>query len=269
VDRTIAALGDHAVLPSIPAADTLRQGDENHAVTLNRTTIFQAQTPQAFPFAQILKLHQDLQAMDFTDDVALFEHAGLKTHIIQGDKMNFKITDAEDFALAERMLTAASETRIGHGFDVHRFMDGDGVWLGGIKVPHTMGVEAHSDGDVILHALTDALLGTIGAGDIGQHFPPSDPQWRHAASDQFVRHAVALLTAAGGSVVNADITLLAEAPKIGPHREAIRSNIASLLGVEPTRVNIKATTTEKLGYIGRAEGLAAEAVVMVRIEDRN
>ena len=168
--------------------------------------------------------------------------------------------------MAEALLQSQSETRIGHGFDVHRFTDGNQVWLGGISVPHTRGVEAHSDGDVVLHALTDALLGTISAGDIGQHFPPSDPQWRHASSDQFVLHAISLLHARGGTVMNADITILCEAPKVGPQRIAMQKRVAELLGVDITRVNIKATTTEKLGALGRGEGLAAEAVVLARLK---
>ncbi len=165
--------------------------------------------------------------------------------------------------MAEALLTAW-ETRIGHGFDVHRFKEGAFVCLGGIQIPHTRGVDAHSDGDVILHALTDALLGAAAAGDIGQHFPPSDPKWKNASSDRFVLHALELLRARGGQVVNADITVLCEAPKVGPHRDAIRANVARLLGVDEARVNIKATTTEKLGALGRGEGLAAEAVVSAK-----
>lgn len=266
IDRAVAALGDHAVLTAIPLADTARQQLEKQSVMLDRTTIFLAQTPQAFPFVRILELHQKYQSKDFTDDVALFEEAGLPVEIIQGDTRNLKITTAEDFDMAEALLNAGAETRIGQGYDVHRFKAGDHVWLGGVKVSHSQGVDAHSDGDVILHALTDALLGTIGKGDIGQHFPPSDPKWKDAASDQFVLHAMKLLQDAGGEVVNADVTLLAESPRIGPHRDAICKRLAELLAVDISRVNVKATTTEKLGFIGRSEGLAAEAVVMVRIQ---
>lgn len=265
IDRAVAALDDHAVLTTIPLADTARQQLEKRNVTLDRKTIFLAQTPQGFPFARILELHQQYKDKDFTDDVALFEEAGLSVEIIQGDTRNLKITTAEDFDMAEALLNANAETRIGHGYDVHRFKIGDHVWLGGVKISHSQGVDAHSDGDVILHALTDALLGAIGKGDIGQHFPPSDPKWKDAASDQFVLHAMKLLQEAGGEVVNADITLLAEAPRLGPHRDAICKRIAELLAVDVNRVNVKATTTEKLGFIGRSEGLAAEAAVMVKI----
>ncbi|HRJ13200.1 MAG TPA: bifunctional 2-C-methyl-D-erythritol 4-phosphate cytidylyltransferase/2-C-methyl-D-erythritol 2,4-cyclodiphosphate synthase [Alphaproteobacteria bacterium] len=265
IGRVIENLSEFALLTAIPLSDTIKHRGEDQIVTIDRTNIFSAQTPQAFPFAKILELHQKFQDKDFTDDVALFEHAGLPIQIIQGDTRNLKITTAEDFDMAEALLNAGGESRIGHGFDVHRFKDGDHIWLGGVKIPHSHGVDAHSDGDVILHALTDALLGTIGGGDIGQHFPPSDPKWKDAASDQFVSHAMQLLRTAGGSVVNADITLLAEAPRLGPHREKIQARIAALLNVDASRVNVKATTTEKLGFIGRSEGLAAEAVVMVRV----
>lgn len=265
IDRCLAELGDHALLTAVPCADTLKHQLEKQLLTIDRNNVFYAQTPQAFPFQAILELHQRYQVEDVTDDIALFEKAELPIKIIQGDKRNFKITTPEDFTMAEAILNMHSETRIGHGYDVHRFQNGDHVWLGGIKISHTQGVDAHSDGDVILHALTDALLGTIGKGDIGQHFPPSDPKWKDAASDQFVLHAMKYLADAGGAVINADITVLAEAPKIGPHRDAIRERIAGLLQTDIARVNVKATTTEKLGFIGRAEGLAAEAVVTVKI----
>lgn len=266
IERCIAQLGDHAVLTAVPCTDTLKHQLEKQLITIDRNSVFYAQTPQAFPFNTILELHRRYQTQDVTDDMALFEKAELPIKIIQGDRRNFKITTAEDLIMAEAILNMNSETRIGHGYDVHRFRDGDHVWLGGIKISHSRGVDAHSDGDVILHALTDALLGTIGKGDIGQHFPPSDPKWKDAASDQFVLHAMQYLKEADGAVVNADITVLAEEPKIGPHRDAIRERIAGLLNTDIGRVNIKATTTEKLGFVGRSEGLAAEAVVMVRIQ---
>jgi 2-C-methyl-D-erythritol 4-phosphate cytidylyltransferase/2-C-methyl-D-erythritol 2,4-cyclodiphosphate synthase len=266
IDGVIAALTpDAAVLTAIPVADTIKLASADHTKTLDRKDHYLAQTPQAFPFAKILALHRAMKTQDFTDDVALFEARGLPVHIAPGSARNFKITTAEDFQMAEALLQSHTETRIGHGFDVHRFRDGDHVWLGGIKIPHTHGVDAHSDGDVILHALTDALLGAIGAGDIGQHFPPTDAKWKNASSDQFVRHAVGLLHAAGGAVVNADVTVLCEAPKVGPHRDVIRARIAELLGADAARVNIKATTTEKLGALGRGEGLAAEAVVCIKL----
>jgi len=265
IDDVVNALAPNtAVFTAMPLADTLKHQNGAQTQTVPRKNHWLAQTPQAFPFAKLLELHQELQHEIFTDDAALFESAGLPAHIIPGSARNIKITTAEDFQLAEDMLSNFNDTRIGHGFDVHRFTAGDHVWLGGARVPHDRSVEAHSDGDVILHALTDALLGSIGAGDIGQHFPPSDPQWKNASSDQFVRHAMGLLRARGGKVVNADITVLCEAPRIGPHRDAIRARLAELLELSADRVNIKATTTEKLGALGRAEGLAAEAVVLVK-----
>ena len=263
IDAIVEELGEGAVLPASPCADTLKQKDEISLLTIERTKVFLAQTPQAFPFKTILSLHQQYASHDVTDDIAFYEMAGLPVKVIAAPRSNFKITTSEDFDMAEAILQSQSQNRVGHGFDIHRFAAGDHVWLGGIKIPHNMGVEAHSDGDVILHALTDAILGTIGAGDIGQHFPPSDPQWKDAPSSQFVAHAMNLLRGRGGSIVNADITLLAEAPRIGPYRDAICSHLAALLETET--VNIKATTTEKLGAIGRGEGLAAEAVVMVKI----
>ena len=272
LDDVIAALSPNtAVFTAMPVADTIKhQGTQ--IKTIARADHFLAQTPQAFPFAKILELQRELAGADFTDDVALFEARGLPVKIIPGNGRNFKITTQEDFQMAESLLNAQTngpahlaETRIGHGFDVHRFCEGNHVWLGGVKIPHTHGLDAHSDGDVALHALTDALLGAQGAGDIGQHFPPPDPQWKNASSDLFVRHAVQMLHAGGGRVVNADITILCEAPKVGPHRAAMQAKIAELLGVEPARVNVKATTTEKLGALGRGEGLAAEAVVSVKL----
>jgi len=265
IDDVVNALApDTAVFAAIPLMDTLKHQRDGHTQTIPRENHWLTQTPQAFSFAKLLALHQELQHENFTDDVALFEAADLPIHIVPGSARNIKITTAEDFQLAEAILNSSADTRIGHGFDVHRFTIGDHVWLGGVRVPHDRGVEAHSDGDVILHALTDALLGSIGAGDIGQHFPPSDPQWKNASSDQFVQHAMDLLRARGGQVGNADITVLCEAPRIGPHRDAIRTRLAELLGVSVDRVNIKATTTEKLGALGRAEGLAAEAVVLIK-----
>lgn len=267
IDGVIAALSpDTAVLTALLVADTIKHHADNNTKTIQRDGHYLAQTPQAFPFAKILELHRAMAHLDFTDDVALFESEGLPVKIVPGSPQNLKITTPEDFQMAEAFLCAQTETRIGHGFDMHRFTAGNHIWLGGMKIPHGRGVEAHSDGDVMLHALTDAVLGAIGAGDIGQHFPPSDDRWKNASSDQFVLHAMSLLRAAGGQVVNADITLLAEAPRVGPHRDAIRTRIAELLRISPDRVNIKATTTEKLGAIGRTEGLAAEAVVMVRLE---
>lgn len=266
IDEAIAALAnDTSVLVAAQLTDTLKLQDGTGMKTIARENHWLAQTPQGFPFEKILELHQAMKNQNFTDDIALFEAAGLPVRIVTGNAQNMKITTPEDFKMAEALLNVQTEMRVGHGIDVHRFMDGDHVWLGGVRVPHSRGVEAHSDGDVVLHALTDALLGAIGAGDIGQHFPPSDPKWRGASSDQFVRTAMDFLRERGGHVINADITVLCESPRIGPHRDAMRARVAELLGVDETRVNIKATTTEKLGALGRAEGLAAEAVIVIQI----
>lgn len=273
IDDVVAALSpDKGILTAIPLADTLKHNLHDRLHTLPREHHWLAQTPQAFPFEKILYLHREMQMENFTDDVQLFETAGWPVLIVPGGTRNIKITTAEDFQMAAALLNMSNETRIGHGYDIHRFTTpapakagGDHVWLGGVKIPHMRGVDAHSDGDVVLHALTDALLGTIGAGDIGQHFPPSDPQWKNASSDQFVLHAMKMLRDRGGVVVNADVTILSEAPKVGPHRAAMQSRIAELLGVDTTRVNIKATTTETLGAIGRGEGLAAEVVVLTQM----
>ena len=195
-----------------------------------------------------------------TDDAAVAELAGLKVVMVPGSEDNRKITTADDLAHA-----TAVETRTAFGFDVHGFADGSSVMLGGIAIPHQQGLAGHSDADVALHALTDALLGTIGAGDIGQHFPPSDPQWRGASSDRFLRHAVGLVTARGGRILHLDLTLVCEAPKIGPHREKMRDSIARIAGVASNRVSVKATTTEGLGFTGRREGIAAQAVATVEL----
>jgi len=193
----------------------------------------------------------------------VIERAGGRVVATPGDPLLMKLTYPEDFAMAESLTGAARVTRIGQGFDAHRFGPGDGVWLCGIKIAHDQALVGHSDADAGLHALTDAILGAIGEGDIGQHFPPSDPKWKGARSDQFVRHAVELMRAAGGELINVDVTLICEAPKIGPHRAAMRARLAEILGLPLNRVSVKATTTEAMGFTGRREGLAAQAVVSV------
>ncbi len=228
--------------------------------------MWRAQTPQVFRYAALLQAHRAAaplgarEATALTDDAAVAEHAGLKVVMVPGHDDNRKITTSDDLHQAATM-----ETRTAFGFDVHGFGPGDAVTLGGVAIPHTRGLAGHSDADVALHALTDAVLGTIGAGDIGQHFPPSDPQWRGASSDRFLRHAVGLLDAAGGRIVHLDLTLVCEAPKIGPHRDAMVESIARIAGVERGRVSVKATTTEGLGFTGRREGIAAQAVATVEI----
>ena len=277
IDKVLAALkGTDGAILAVPVADTLKRSDEasgndensGHIVeTISRAGLWRALTPQGFRFSSILDAHRKaalIAQADFTDDASVAEAAGLEVALVVGHSDNIKITTVEDFDLAERLLGAAMpDVRVGNGFDVHRFAEGDVVWLCGIEVPHTHRLDGHSDADVGLHALTDAILGTLGDGDIGHHFPPTDPKWKGAASDQFLAHAVQLVHAAGGRITHMDVTLLCEAPKIGPHRTAMRSRIADIAGIEVGRVAVKATTTERLGFTGRREGIAAMATATV------
>jgi 2-C-methyl-D-erythritol 4-phosphate cytidylyltransferase/2-C-methyl-D-erythritol 2,4-cyclodiphosphate synthase len=259
---------DGAVL-GVRLSDTIKRTGGDGAVvdTIPRANLWRAQTPQIFRYIPLLKAHREVAALGqseataLTDDAAVAERAGLKVVMVEGSEDNRKITTAED-------LRIAMETRTAFGFDVHGFGRGDSVMLGGIAIPHTHTLAGHSDADVALHALTDAVLGTIGAGDIGKHFPPSDPQWRGILSDRFLRHAIELLLARGGRIVHLDLTLVCEAPKIGPHRDAMVASIARIAGVDADRVSVKATTTEKLGFTGRREGIAAQAVATVEIPRR-
>ncbi len=264
-------------IAAVQLADTLKRAGPNGTIaeTIRREDLWRAQTPQGFRYPAILAAHRKAAAAgrtDFTDDAAIAEWAGLEVALVQDSTSNIKLTTAEDIAAADRRLRSATgepvvetyETRTGTGFDVHKFCEGDHVWLGGVKIPHTHSLEGHSDADVALHALTDAILGAIGDGDIGQHFPPSDPKWRGAASKIFLEDAARRVRERGGKIVNVDVTVLAEDPKIGPHREAMQAVIAEALGITPDRVGIKATTTEGLGFIGRHEGIAAMAVATVR-----
>lgn len=252
---------------AVPVRDTLkRSGDDGRiADTVDRHGIWRAQTPQAFRYGAILAAHRAVAGRDFTDDAAVAEAAGLATVLVEGSDDNLKITTEDDLARAERMLSARREYRTGMGYDVHAFGPGDAVWLGGVSVPHDRGLIGHSDADVALHALTDAILGAIGAGDIGVHFPPGDPQWKGAASAVFLAHAVSLVQARAGSIVHLDLTIVCERPKIGPHRAAMLQKIASIVGVDESRISIKATTTEGLGFTGRGEGIAAQAVATVAL----
>lgn len=269
IRAVISALDTHpAALAAVPLADTLkRAGDSNLvAETIPRDRLWRAQTPQGFRFEAILDAHRRAAAAgrdDFTDDAAIAEWAGLAVTLVEDDAANAKITTKADLTRANLLMNAQLRPHAGTGFDVHRFTDGDHVMLGGVRIAHTHGLAAHSDGDVVLHALTDAVLGALGDGDIGQHFPPSDPRWKGAASHIFLADAVKRVAQRGGIIVNADVTLLCEAPKIGPHRDAMKTAIAAILGVEPARVGIKATTTEGLGFTGRREGIAAMAAVML------
>ncbi len=265
IGRVIAALADHpGAIPAVAVADTLKRGaDGLIAGTVERAGLWRAQTPQGFRFPEILAAHRAVIGEELTDDAAVLERAGLPVALVPGSEDNTKVTSAVDLDRAHRLFTGSGDIRTGSGYDVHRFTSGDGVWLCGIRVPHDAALEGHSDADVALHALTDALLGCIGAGDIGRHFPPTDPQWKGAPSHKFVEHAVALAAALGGRIVNADITLICERPKVGPYRAAMQMRVADLLGISADRVNIKATTTEGLGFTGRREGIAAQAVAGV------
>lgn len=264
-----AAGVDGAVL-GVPLSDTIKRTDGGAIVdTVPRANLWRAQTPQIFRYTALLRAHRAAAALGqseataLTDDAAVAERSGLKVVMVEGSDDNRKITTADDLA-----RSVAMETRTAFGFDVHGFGPGNAVMLGGVAVPHTHTLAGHSDADVALHALTDAVLGAIGAGDIGKHFPPSDPQWRGASSDRFLQHAVGLLAARGGRLVHLDLTLVCEAPKIGPHRDAMVASIARIAAIDPDRVSVKATTTEKLGFTGRREGIAAQAVATVEIPRR-
>ena len=276
IERVIAALqaGAGGAVPMLAVADTLRRKDGKNWVTVPREGLSRAQTPQGFRFADILKAHRDHASADATDDVAIAGLAGLAVEAVPGEEINLKVTTEKDFALAERLLGSLDgrsadatlhETRSAMGYDAHRFTQGDHVWLCGVKVPHDHGLEGHSDADAGLHALTDAVLGCISAGDIGQHFPPTDARWKGAPSWKFLDHANALVKQKGGTILHCDVTLICERPKIGPHREAMRARIAEILSLDIDRVSVKATTTEGMGYTGRREGLAAQAIATVRL----
>ncbi len=275
IDRLLSALDrGQGAIAAQPLADTLKRTSPDGLVeaTIAREGLWRAQTPQAFDFDAILAAHERAAAQgltSFTDDAAVAEWAGLEVAVVDGGARNVKITTAEDLAMAETVMAGktamAAEFRTGNGFDVHKFAAGDGVWLCGIKLPHSARLEGHSDADVAWHALTDALLGAIGAGDIGQHFPPSDAKWKDASSEIFLAHAVALVAARGGRIINTDVTILAEAPKVGPYREQMRQRTAAVLGIEVERVGVKATTTEGLGFTGRREGIAAMATASVAL----
>lgn len=260
------------VVPALPVSDTLKQSDINGFVskTVPRDQLHAAQTPQAFPFSAILDAHRQADAAgldDFTDDSAIAEWSGVSVRIVPGSVDNVKLTFARDIDLAHQRMAAGDiglpDVRTGNGYDVHAFKTGDAVTLCGVRIPHESSLSGHSDADVALHALTDALLATCGAGDIGTHFPPSDMTWKNADSRLFLEHAFAIVSENGGRIGNVDVTLICEAPKIGPHRAPMVKVLADLLGLEPHRISIKATTNEKLGFIGRNEGIAAIATATV------
>ncbi len=268
IDGVVEALraGADAAVPLIPVADTLRRKDDGHWVSVARDGLLRAQTPQGFHYEKILKAHRDHKTLALTDDMALAERVGLDIVVVPGDESNLKVTTPKDLIMAEQLLSARlGDSRTGFGYDAHRFAPGDHVWLCGIKIPHDHALEGHSDADAGLHALTDAILGAIGAGDIGQHFPPTDERWRGAPSWKFLDHAANLVRDTGGAISHCDVTLICERPKIGPHREAMREKIAEILKLDLSRVSVKATTTEGMGFEGRREGLAAQAVATVRV----
>jgi 2-C-methyl-D-erythritol 4-phosphate cytidylyltransferase/2-C-methyl-D-erythritol 2,4-cyclodiphosphate synthase len=251
-------------LPALAVGDTLKRQEGAGLTTVARDGLYRAQTPQAFRTDAIVRAYAAWPAGESpTDDAAVLERAGGTVVMVPGDPRLMKLTYAEDFPMAELLAGAARITRTGFGYDAHRFGPGASVWLCGVEIAHDRGLIGHSDADAGLHALTDALLGAIGEGDIGDHFPPSDPQWKGAASDTFLRHAAELVRARGGRVVNVDVTLVCERPKIKPHREAMRTRLAQILDLGVDRVSVKATTTEGMGFTGREEGLAAQAVATV------
>ncbi len=266
IDRLLTALDSNdGAVPVLPVSDTLAAGGETLGPVTPRAGLVRVQTPQAFRLAAIVAAHAAWDpANEATDDAQMLRAAGGTVATVQGDPALDKLTHPQDLANARsRMLVV----RVGSGFDVHAFAPGDHVILGGVAVPHGFKLLGHSDADVVLHTITDAILGAIGDGDIGDHFPPSDPQWKGAASDRFLVHARELLTARGGILDHVDVTIICEAPKVGPHRAAIRTNIARLLQLSEKRISVKATTTERLGFTGRGEGIAAQAVATVRLPE--
>ncbi len=277
VDDALARLeaGATALVAAVPVADTLKRSRDGKMVeaTVARDGLWSAQTPQSFVFSEILKAHRaaaQAGRLDFTDDAAVAEWAGLSCGLSAGDPGNIKITTVADLAAADRRLTMEEaakpqDVRVGTGYDVHAFAPGTAVVLGGLSIDHDRGLKGHSDADVVLHALTDALLGALAEGDIGQHFPPSDPRWKGAASDRFLQFAVDRVRARGGRIAHLDVTVVCEAPKIGPHRAAMRGSIAEICGLSVDRVSVKATTSERLGFTGRKEGIAALATATVAL----
>lgn len=263
-----AARRQRASVAALPVADTLKReaGAQTTLETVPRAGLWRAQTPQGFEFQLILDLHQRFAGRDdMTDDASLCEAAGVPVALVPDRADNLKITRPEDFLMAERLLETGMETRVGSGFDVHAFEEGSVVTLCGVDIPHTAKLKGHSDADVGMHALTDAIYGALADGDIGYHFPPSDEQWRGAPSDVFLKHAMSQLADRGGRLILADVTLMCEAPKVGPHRQAMRARLAEIMAVSPDRVAVKATTTEKLGFTGRSEGIAAQATATISL----
>jgi 2-C-methyl-D-erythritol 4-phosphate cytidylyltransferase / 2-C-methyl-D-erythritol 2,4-cyclodiphosphate synthase len=265
IDRLLIALENApCAVPVLPLNDTLAHSGEALGDVVDRAALVRVQTPQAAHFDAAMTSHRLWSGGVATDDAQMFRASGFTVATVKGDTMLEKITHADDFALAEARLNAGLISRTGLGFDVHRLEAGLALWLCGIAVPHTHGLAGHSDADVALHAIADAIFGAIGAGDIGDHFPPSDPQWKGAESSRFVEYARDLVSKGGGVIDHVDVTIICEMPKIGPYREVMRTRLAELLRIETTRISVKATTTERLGFTGRGEGIAAQAVATIR-----
>jgi len=269
ISNIIAALADgaKAVVPTVAIVDTLSKISEGRIVShVNREGLHAVQTPQGFQFTDLVAAHEELAEQDFTDDGSVMEAVGFSVTTTEGDTKNFKVTYPEDFRKAEAaIMMELADIRVGSGYDVHRFDEGDYVWLGGIKIPFHRSLKGHSDADVALHALTDALLSAISAGDIGSHFPPNDNKWKGASSDIFINKAAQLIKDKQGIIAHITICIICENPKIGPHKHNIQKRIAEMLDIEINRVSVQATTTEKLGFTGREEGIAAQATATVRL----
>jgi 2-C-methyl-D-erythritol 4-phosphate cytidylyltransferase/2-C-methyl-D-erythritol 2,4-cyclodiphosphate synthase len=265
IDRLLAALpGSDGAIAALPVSDTLKRGIVEIEGTVDRAGLWRAQTPQAFPLGRLRAAYATWPADETpTDDAAVVERDGGTVRLVEGDPRLMKLTYPEDFAMAEALLPR--QTRVGSGFDAHRWGPGDAVWLCGVSIPHDQTLIGHSDADAGLHALTDAILGAMGDGDIGDHFPPTDPKWKGAASDLFLIHAVERLHARGGRLVNVDVTLICEKPRVKPHRQAMRARLAEILALPLDAVSVKATTTEAMGFTGRGEGLAAQAIATIEL----
>ena len=269
VDRLLAALDRKpGAVPVLPVADTLAKGSGTLGEPVERAGLVRVQTPQAFRLRELVQAYASWSGPAPTDESTVARQAGLRVAMVEGDPLLDKLTSAADWARAEQWHGARLATRTGMGFDVHAFAGQGPLMMGGIAIPHERGLAGHSDADVVLHAITDALLGAAGLGDIGEHFPPSDPRWKGAASEVFLAHAAAMIRDAGGIVDHVDCTVICEAPKVAPHRPAMRANIARILALPESAVSIKATTTERLGFTGRSEGIAAQAVATIRMEPR-
>ncbi len=269
INRVIKALDNSAgVIAALPVHDTLKSSQDGYINdTVDRSELWRAQTPQGFRFADILQAHRRCQennnGSELTDDAAVAQEAGLPVELVTGSEENIKITTTDDLMQAER-YQGGYDHRTGQGFDVHRFCEGDSLTLCGVKIPYSFSLEGHSDADVAMHALTDALMGAVAQEDIGSHFPPSESQWKGASSEVFLVKARKLIEELGGVIVNVDVTIICEEPKIGPFRDAMRENVANLLDINENRVSVKATTTERLGFTGRKEGIAAQAIATVK-----